>query len=195
MADKKKSEDKKQAGQGDLKRILDQLRQLEEENGRLQKEVETRRKERARLIQDLRNQHKRAGERVKRLDARLQAGAEKLKQLQQLVARLRTWTEPMRFAASTTPGHAAASSASSFNAVQGVAAPIAKPSPWRRTPDSFSMRLRSMIADGSSRSERNCTIRSVPPASGIARGSTASKAIASSSVFGAWKASVAIILP
>jgi uncharacterized phage infection (PIP) family protein YhgE len=84
----KKSE-KPGAGKGDIQRIFDQLKQLEDENQRLQKEVEGRRSERARLIKDLRQEHKRAGERVKRLDTRLQAGQERLKQLQGLVARLR----------------------------------------------------------------------------------------------------------
>ncbi|MCB1304266.1 MAG: hypothetical protein KDK37_08310 [Leptospiraceae bacterium] len=83
----KKSSDS--AGKVDLQRILDQLRQLEDANAKLQKEVQSRRKERARLIQDLKEQHKRAGQRVKLLDARIQAGAEQLKQLQGLVARLR----------------------------------------------------------------------------------------------------------
>ncbi|MCB1167324.1 MAG: hypothetical protein KDK33_14275, partial [Leptospiraceae bacterium] len=76
----KKSSDS--AGKVDLQRILDQLRQLEDANAKLQKEVQSRRKERARLIQDLKEQHKRAGQRVKLLDARIQAGAEQLKQLQ-----------------------------------------------------------------------------------------------------------------
>ena len=67
MAEKKS--EKKQAQAGDFQRILDQLKQLEDENGKLQKELQDRRKERARLIQDLRKQHKRAGERVKLLVA------------------------------------------------------------------------------------------------------------------------------
>ena len=103
-----------------------------------------------------------------------------------MVARLRTCTEPIRLAASTTPGQAATSALWSLSAVHGVAAPMAKPPPSARMPIIPAMRLISTMALGAMRLERSWTIRSVPPASTRAPESAASRAIACSTLPGEW---------
>ena len=101
----------------------------------------------------------------------LSAAGEALHRLPAMVARLRTCTEPMRLAASTTPGHAAASALFASSAVQAVAAPMAKPpSASERTPLRAPIRFTSIIAAGATLPARICTSRSVPPESTRAAG-------------------------
>ncbi len=96
-------------------------------------------------------------------------------------ARPWTWVDPIRVAASTTPGQAAPSAGCSPSAAPGVAAPMTKLSPSRRTPMTPGTRLRSTIVAGFTRPLRSCTIRSVPPASARAAAPPAASALAAAS--------------
>ena len=78
--------------------------------------------------------------------------------------RLWIWSDPISPAASTRPGKAAASSASSVRRTVGVAAPIVQPESFSSATTRRSIRLRSTRLSGSGRPARSCGIRSVAPA-------------------------------
>ena len=94
----------------------------------------------------------------------LSAAGEPLQRLPPSVARPCTWVEPMRFAASTTPGHAFLRRACSLSSAPVTAAPMRQPpfsSVIARVSGIF---LMSTISSGSTMSARIWTRRSVPPA-------------------------------
>ena len=100
----------------------------------------------------------------------------------------RPWicVEPMSSNASSTPGHMAATASFSATAAPGAAAPTRNPPPSSRTARSSGMCLRSTTISGEIILDRSCTMRSVPPASGLAfPPASASRAAAASTVSGA----------
>src|SRR5262245_6296639 len=95
----------------------------------------------------------------------LSAAGEPLHRLPPSVARPWTWVEPMRFAASTTPGHTSLSRGCSFSSAPVTAAPMRHPPPSSRMARVSGIRLMSTISSGSTTSARIWTSRSGPPAS------------------------------
>src|SRR5438093_4499406 len=94
----------------------------------------------------------------------LSAAGEPLQRLPPSVARPCTWVEPMRFAASTTPGHTCFNRGCSLSSAPVTAAPIRQP-PFSSVIARVSgIRLMSTIRSGSTTSARIWTRRSVPPA-------------------------------
>ena len=95
----------------------------------------------------------------------LSAAGEPLHRLPPMVARPWICVEPIRLAASTTPGHTALSLGCSLSSAPVTAAPTRKPPAssliWRVS----AMPLMSTSSTGSITSVRICTSRSVPPAS------------------------------
>ena len=123
----------------------------------------------------------------------LSAAGDALQRLPASVARPCTCVDPMRRAASTTPGQTVLSWGCSAITAHGVAAPITKPSPSARTPISPGILLTSTITSGFVRPVRSCTNRSVPPESTLpAPFALLSARTASSSVLGALYVNVAM---
>src|SRR6266404_4664579 len=116
----------------------------------------------------------------------LSAAGEPLQRLPPRVARPCTWVDPMRFAASTTPGHAFLSRACSFSSAPVTAAPM-RQLPFSSVTARVSLIfLMSTIRSGSRTSARIWTRRSVPPASTLASPcAEASRATAPSNESGA----------
>src|ERR1051326_6524735 len=98
----------------------------------------------------------------------LSAAGEALQRLPARGARPCTWVEPIRFAASTTPGHARPSASCSPITAPDVAAPMMNPPSTSRIPISPGIFLVSTMRSGFSRPDRSCTTRSVPPANSFA---------------------------
>src|SRR5437870_3490049 len=95
----------------------------------------------------------------------LSAAGEPLQRLPPRVARPCTCVEPMRFAASTTPGQTCLSFACSFSSAPVTAAPMRQPPFSSVTARVSGIFLMSTISSGSTISARIWTRRSVPPAS------------------------------
>ncbi len=85
----------------------------------------------------------------------LSAAGEALQRLPASEARPCTCVEPIRFAASTTPGQAFTSGSHSPIAAPGVAAPITKPPSTSRMPINPGIFLVSMIRSGFTRPDRS----------------------------------------
>src|SRR5579875_2093483 len=126
----------------------------------------------------------------------LSAAGEALHKLPASEARPWTCCEPIRSAPSTIPGQACSSAALPLSMTPGVAAPITNLSVSSRTPIRPGMRFKSTIVSGRIRPERNCTKRSVPPDSGLAKPALAVSArTASSTVVGAVKLTLGMSAP
>jgi len=82
-----------------------------------------------------------------------------------MVARPWIWVEPMRLAASTTPGQSFFSAAFSRSSAAGTAAPMRKPPFSAVILRSGSIRFTSTTRSGSTKPDFMRTSRSVPPAS------------------------------
>ncbi len=116
----------------------------------------------------------------------LSAAGEPLQRLPPIVARPCTWVEPMRLAASTTPGHACLSRVWSLSSAPVTAAPMRQPPFSSVTVRVSLIFLISTMRSGVTTSARICTRRSVPPASTRASPwAPASRATAPSSDSGA----------
>ena len=116
----------------------------------------------------------------------LSAAGEPLQRLPPSVARPCTWVEPIRLAASTTPGHTCLSRGCSFSSAPVTAAPMRQPPFSSVTVRVSRILLMSTISSGSTMSARIWTRRSVPPASTRASPlAPASRATAPSSDSGA----------
>src|SRR2546426_2689973 len=113
----------------------------------------------------------------------LSAAGEPLQRLPPSVARPCTWVEPMRFAASTTPGHTCFNRGCSLSSAPVTAAPIRQP-PFSSVIARVSgIRLMSTIRSGSSTSARIWTRRLVPQARNrVSPVASASRVTASCSV-------------
>ena len=95
----------------------------------------------------------------------LSAAGEPLQRLPPSVARPWIWVEPIRFAASITPGHTFLSRGCSLSSAPVTAAPIRQPPLSSVMLRVSAILLMSTIKSGSTTSARIWTRRSVPPAS------------------------------